>query len=218
MKVSTGVFERKGGDTISANGFYGTLTASLVWGLVLTAFIAHKVAEMHFVPGLGEIILIGLVVPIAGVFIAVKSTNPFGSFIGYNMIVVPFGIILGPVLNHYTPDIVRNAFGMTAVIALFMGTAGTLFPGIFARMGSALFFALLGLVGVSIARIFIPAIDLTIIDYAGAGIFSLYIGYDMYRANHIPKTVDNAIDVSVNLYLDIINLFLFVLRIFGRRS
>jgi len=52
-----------------------------------------------------------------------------------------------------------------------------------------------------------------IIDYISAGIFSLYIGYDMHRAHSIPKTLDNAIDVSLSLYLDIINLFLNLLSI-----
>ena len=50
-----------------------------------------------------------------------------------------------------------------------------------------------------------------------AAIFSLYIGYDMYRAQRYPKTADNAVDCAVDIYLDIINLFLRLLRILGRR-
>jgi len=69
-----------------------------------------------------------------------------------------------------------------------------------------------------IGQMFIPALRLGIIDYIGAGLFSLYIGYDMYRANHVAKTLDNAIDISIDLYLDIVNLFLFVLRILGKKD
>ncbi|MBT7579493.1 MAG: hypothetical protein HN633_12065, partial [Candidatus Marinimicrobia bacterium] len=48
-------------------------------------------------------------------------------------------------------------------------------------------------------------------------IFCGYIGYDWGRANQIPKTLDNAVDSAAALYMDIINLFLRVLRILGRR-
>lgn len=214
--ISTGVFERGGRDEISEQSFYGALAISLIWGLVITAIIAQKIAEIHYMPGVLEILLIGLVVPIIGIFIAVKSDNPIISFIGYNMIVIPFGIILGPVLNQYAPNIIRNAFGVTALITFIMGLAGTLYPAFFSKLGPALFLSLCCLVFVRIAQIFIPALDLTIVDYIGTGIFSLYIGYDMYRANNVQKTLDSAIDISVDLYLDIINLFLLILRIMGK--
>jgi hypothetical protein len=58
--------------------------------------------------------------------------------------------------------------------------------------------------------------SLSWIDYLAAGLFSLYIGYDMYKASQVTKTVDNAIDVAINLYLSIINLFLTLLSIKSR--
>ena len=45
-----------------------------------------------------------------------------------------------------------------------------------------------------------------------------YIGFDWSRANSIPKTLDNAVDSAASLYMDIINLFLRILRIMGRRQ
>ena len=51
-----------------------------------------------------------------------------------------------------------------------------------------------------------------------AGIFSLYIGYDYQRAQFYPPTVDNAVDCALDIYLDIINLFLDILRILARSS
>ena len=216
--ISTGVFERRGRDSVSAQSFYGVLAISLIWGLGATAIVAHKIAEMNYMPGLIEILVMGLAIPIVGIIIAVKSDNPIISFIGYNLIVFPFGVILGPVLNQYSPDVIRNAFGMTALITFVMGLAGTLFPAFFARLGAVLFFSLFCLVLVRVAQIFIPALDLTVIDYIAAGIFSLYIGYDMHRANSMPKTLDNAIDIAVDLYLDIVNLVLHILRIMGKKD
>ena len=134
------------------------------------------------------------------------------------MIVIPFGLIIGPSVNQYSQDIVRNAFGICAVTTIFMGIAGRLFPDFFKKIGQVLFLSLSGLLIVLILQLFFPSLNLGIFDYIGAGIFSLYIGYDMYRANTLPKTIDNAIDVAINFYLDIINLFLFILRILGRRK
>nr|MCR5618576.1 Bax inhibitor-1 family protein [Lachnospiraceae bacterium] len=55
--------------------------------------------------------------------------------------------------------------------------------------------------------------------WIGAALFSGYIGYDFWRAQQFPKTLDNAVDCAVDIYLDIINLFLRILRILaGSRS
>jgi FtsH-binding integral membrane protein len=217
--VSTGVFDRNGSDKISAQTFYGALTLSLLWGLVLTSVVAFKAIQMGYQPTWAGVLVLGLAVPIIGIVISVKSDNAFVSFIGYNMIVIPFGIIIGPAVNHYSPDVIRNAFAITAAITFFMGFMGTCFPSIFKDMGTPLFLALGGLVIVRIAQIFIPELQsLGFIDYISAGIFTLYIGYDMYRANSVAKTLDNAVDISIELYLDIINLFISILQIFGKNN
>lgn len=215
--ISTGVFDREGNDTISANSFYAIIAIVLAWGFGLTAYLANYAIEIGFMPSGWLVLIIGLAIPIAGIFVAIKSDNPIVSFIGYNMIVVPFGFLLGPVVNQYSPDVVRNAMGMTAGITILMGILGTMFPSFFSKIGGVLFIALLSLLGVRILQIFLPSLDFTWIDYLAAGLFSLYIGYDMYRANTMQKTVDNAIDICVDLYLDIINLFLNILKIMGKK-
>jgi uncharacterized protein len=216
--ISTGVFDRSGRDTLSPQAFYGALTSSILYGLFTTAVIAYKVNESGFMPNLWHIIILGLVIPIIGIIVAMKSDNPIFSFLGYSMVVLPFGVVLSPVLQVYSPDVITNAFGITAAITFIMGLAGTMFPNIFSKMGPVLGLVLFGMILVMIGQMFIPALRLGIIDYIGAGLFSLYIGYDVYRANHMPKTLDNAIDISIDLYLDIINLFLFILRITGNKD
>ena len=133
--------------------------------------------------------------------------------------VVPFGAILGPVLAQYElaqPGIVGEAAQLTATTTGVMAVSGLLFPNFYRSIGGALFGALTALLVVLIASFFVPALmDFTIIHYLAAGLFSLYIGFDMYRASEIPATLDNAVDVCVSLYLDILNLFLWVLRILG---
>ena len=47
-------------------------------------------------------------------------------------------------------------------------------------------------------------------------LFRSYIGYDWARANTCARTVNNAIDLSASLCLDIVNLFLRILQIMNR--
>ena len=47
-------------------------------------------------------------------------------------------------------------------------------------------------------------------------IFSLYIAHDFSVAQMYPKTIDNAVDSALDIYLDIINLFIRILSIIAR--
>jgi FtsH-binding integral membrane protein len=66
--------------------------------------------------------------------------------------------------------------------------------------------------------IFIMGRSVEWIDWVVVGIFCGYIGYDWARANAIPKTLDNAVDSAAAIYIDIINLFIRILSIMGRRD
>lgn len=213
--LSSDVWERNGSDEMSRNTFYFVLGSILSWGFVLTMLVARSTAEWH--PGILEMLLVGLGIPIIGIVMSAASSNPMISFIGFNMVVVGLSAILGPALAMYEikePGLIERAATMTAFVSAVMGVSGMMFPNFYRSIGGALFGALTALVIVSFARLFIPAIQgVGIIDYISAGIFSLYIGFDMWRASEVPATIDNAVDVAVALYLDILNLFLDLLRI-----
>ena len=213
--IDSDVWDRNGKDTMTRSAFYFVLGMILSWGFVFTMIVAKSTAEWH--PGLGMLLVVGLGIPIAGIFMSAKSDNPLISFSGFNMVVGGLSAILGPVLAMYAlkePGLIERAATLTGLVTAVMGVSGLLFPNFYRSIGGALFGALLALVVVSFARLFIPAIqNVGVIDYISALIFSLYIGYDMWRASDIPATLDNAVDVAVSLYLDIINLFLDLLRI-----
>lgn len=214
MLKTSEVFDKQGSnDSLTASGFYALLSMFVIYGLGGSAVVANHMMQTDFVPQLWHILVLGLGVPILGIFVA-QSDNWVVSFIGYNMVLLPFGVILGPVLKPYDPDIIRNVAGLTAAITVAMGLAGVMLPQLFSKLGTALFVSLLALVVVRVVGIFVPAIgQLGIIDYLAAGLFSLYIGYDMYRASVVERTIDNAVDIALSLYLDIINLFLNLLSI-----
>jgi FtsH-binding integral membrane protein len=136
----------------------------------------------------------------------------FLSFIGYHLVLIPFGAILGPWLAHMNlshPGVVHQAAFLTAAVSAVMGGTGVLYPNFYRGIGGALFGALLALLVVSVISLFVPALaHLAVIHWIAAGIFALYIGYDMWRASDVPATLDNAVDIAISLYLDVINLFL----------
>jgi FtsH-binding integral membrane protein len=212
------VFDRQISDSkeISASLYNFVIGAVLLWGFFLTGVIQHQFANVV----MGWPIVIGYFVScLIGVLLS-RSSNAFLSFLGYHFIVVPTGVILGPFVNKLSPQVLQNTLLLTGGVTFGMMGSATVFPAIFLKMGRALFFSLIILLVVSLASMFLfpSARAFTIIDYVAAGIFSLYIAYDYARAQVIPKTMDNAIDVCIALYLDIINLFIRLASILSRRN
>jgi hypothetical protein len=94
------------------------------------------------------------------------------------------------------------------------------------KFGSLLFMLLIGLVIASIVNIFLNSSSLYwITTYVGIFIFTGLVAYDTQKIKNMGATVaegteehrKGAIVGALSLYLDFINLFLMLLRIFGRR-
>ena len=94
---------------------------------------------------------------------------------------------------------------------------GNLYPKFFEKIGGMLFVALIGLTITGIIA-FIYNFDNVIISWVSAIIYSLYIGYDIYRSQKINKTIDNAIDCAADLYLDIFGVFIELLNILDKEN
>jgi len=210
--LSTNVFNEKGGhSSISERSFIASITGFVLYGLLMTFLMATNFAPA--VPGLGFILGVGLAIPIMGVFLSVND-NSFLSFLGYNMISIPLGLCMGWISTTIKSSIILDAITITLMVTGVMGVLGILLPKFFESIGGFLFYSLLSLIVVMVLQIFIPALQhLTIIDYIAAGIFSLYIGYDIHRATLVDRNINNALRIAISLYLDITNLFLSILRI-----
>ncbi len=191
---------------------------TLLWGFGLNYLMVKNIPTADLLSINPIIFYVGyFVLALGGVFLFRKSSNPFLSFVGYNMVAVPFGAIVNLVVSRYDTSIVIEAIQITGLVTLTMMVLGTLFPKFFARIIGALAISLLVVVLIELANIFFFKRDLAILDWVVVLIFCGYIGYDWGRANQIPKTLDNAIDSAASLYMDIINLFLRILRILGRK-
>ncbi len=133
------------------------------------------------------------------------------------------GVSLGVIVSFYTTGTVALALGTTAGLFVTMAVIGSVTKRDLTRMANILFFGLLGLIIASFANLFFASTGAEwLITYAGIAIFLGFSAYDAQRVKRIAMSGDtstsSAIWCATSLYLDILNLFLFLLRIFGRSN
>lgn len=208
------------GQFISRRAYNLILGGVTLYGLVVNFLLCKYGAD--FAMSLNPLILIigYIVLCIGGVAISRRSDNALVSFLGYNMVVVPLGLVLSTSIAYYggvNAPVVQQAMLITACITAIMTAAAVTFPQFFSKLGRVLIISLLAIVIVGIVQAFMR-MNFIIISYASAALFSLYIGFDVYRSQQFSPTADNAVDCALDLYLDIINLFTYVLRIIGNNN
>lgn len=216
------VFERQGQltDRLIAPAAYNLVIGlTLLWGFLVNWWMVATIS-VEWILAINDWVFFGgyFASCMLGVYLFSRSNNALVSFVGYNLVVVPFGLVINLAVSRYDEALVQEAIRITAMVTLGMMVLGTLFPVFFSRIASALCIALLVLIGVELVEIFVFGIHHGILDWVAVLIFCGYIGYDWGRANQIPKTLDNAVDSAAALYMDIINLFLRILRILGRKN
>ncbi len=179
----------------------------LLWGVLINIIMCVCCTEIFMQWNPVAIIIGYFVVAIAGIYLS-ESSNALVSFIGYNMVVIPIGVVLSIALVDYDQISIMNALVTTVAITLLMILLGSIFPQIFFSMGRVLFVCLTGVVICEIIFLLIGFSTPSIWDWIVALIFCGYIGYDWAEAQTKPRTLDNAVDSVVALYLDIVNLFI----------
>lgn len=220
MDSENNVFDRMTtDDPIVGAGIYNLVIGlTLIWGFAVNYWMVTNIDPEAIASVNPWIFFIGYFAScFFGIYLFQKSSNPVVSFIGYNFVVVPFGLIINMVVSQYDPELVTEAIRITGLVTIAMMCLGTLFPAFFQKIAGALTIALLLVIVVELIEVFIFNTHHGILDWIVVLIFCGYIGYDWGRANQIPKTIDNAIDSAAALYMDIINLFLRILRILGRK-
>ncbi len=196
--------------------------------LLVTALTAWMVP---FIPGISDITLsrggylvlaiieIGLVIGISAGINKMSSTTATLLF------------FLFSIVNGATLSIIFLAFSPESILKTFLITAGTFgamsIYGYFTdkdltRIGSLLFMALIGLVICSVVNLFWNNGPFGwIISFAGVVIFLGLTAWDTWKikqmAIQMPDATDGRLATigALSLYLDFINLFLYLLRFFG---
>lgn len=214
------VWGRTGHGNIGARAFVALFNLWVVLGLGASAWCAFL--SQGWMPGWW--MLLAAIVPFIGIFIAGLSEFPPFSLVGYAMMVGSFGFLLGPVVEQYTEASLVKVILTTGLVSGTLGIVGTLYPKSLESWGSFLFGGLLVLLfgqifgdiatlaGLPVAGTF------TMLDWIGVILFSAYVMFDYNRAMRVERTVDNSIDCALAVYLDIFDLFLYLLPIMGEKD
>jgi hypothetical protein len=146
-------------------------------------------------------------------------------FIAYSLM---NGITLSPIFLEYTQTSISLAFGSCALMFAATSAFGYMTGMRLDSIGSFCFMGLIGLVIASIVNFFLRSEMFNyILSYIGVAVFVGLTAWDTQKIRLIGENAGEeaqsddmrkvAIVFALQLYLDFINLFLYLLRIFGRR-
>lgn len=210
------------GDQISVRRYNAVMLLTLLWGFLVNTVMVYYFAIpiMRLLSGVGPLwIFIGyFVLAIAGIAISARSTNPWISFLGYNLLVLPIGVLLCLILPGIPVAIVTKSLLLTGIVTATMTLLGLVAPNVFLGMGRTLFIALIVGILAELVATFLFHYSGTAFDWLFVVLFSGYIGYDVAKSQIYPKTVDNAVDCALDIYLDIINIFIRLLALLSRKE
>ena len=145
-------------------------------------------------------------------------------FIGYSALM---GLTFSIVFVIYTMDSIASTFFITAGTFAIMSIYGYYTKKDLTSIGNLAFMGLIGIIIASVVNWFMASAMLyTIITYIGVLVFVALIAYDTQKIKNMniignegtEEDKKEAIMGALILYLDFINLFLFLLRIFGSRK
>ena len=197
-------------------------------GLALTGFIAYwasgNVSLMRALSGGAFIVLIlvelGVVFWLSSQAMRISATAATAGFLIYAAL---NGLTMSYIFIVYTSASIASTFFITAGTFAAVSIYGWTTKKDLTSLGSFFIMGLIGIIIASVVNMFMRSpILYWIISYAGVGLFIGLTAYDTQKLKNIQQSNPNAPDQlailgALKLYLDFINMFIFMLRIFGRR-
>lgn len=217
------------------NAFFRKVYRWMTAGLILTALAAHGVASSErlitAIYGSGTtffvliLIELGLVMGVTAGINRISAGTASVLFVIYSVL---NGVTLSGILLLYTGQSVFSAFLTTAGMFGAMSVYGLYSKRDLTSWGSFLTMGLIGLIVASIVNFFLRSTMMEfVVSILGVLIFMGLTAWDTRKLLHVGGELDAvegnaaahklAIVGALELYLDFVNIFLFLLRIFGRR-
>lgn len=159
-----------------------------------------------------------------GCLIGLNVVNARGNHSLALVLLCAFGLLIGAsvstTINYYSatdPTAVRQAFGATALFVGALGSAGYAIRRDLSFLYRIAFWLLLALIVAGIVLIFTRMQSAyTAYAIAGLAIFGLYTVIDFNRLRRAGN--DEAIPLAAGIFIDVLNIFLFFLQLFGRSN
>ncbi|HTL48686.1 MAG TPA: Bax inhibitor-1/YccA family protein [Verrucomicrobiae bacterium] len=198
-------------------------------GLALTGFVAYWTSGNL---GLVKALYGGLFFPVLLVELGLvfwlssqaQKISAKAAVIGFSIYSALNGMTLSYIFLVYAQSSIATVFLMTAATFAGVSLYGWTLKRDLGSMGSFFAMALIGIIVTSLINIFLksPALE-WVISYAGVALFIALTAYDTQKLKAIHQNYPDAPEQmavlgALTLYLDFINMFLFLLRIFGRRK
>lgn len=208
---------------------YGWMSAGLVMTAAVAMYVSTNATFMQAVFGnsilfFGLIILqLGLVVVLSAAIQKISATTALLLFLLYAALT---GLTFSAIFLIYTAASIASTFLITAGTFGFMSIYGYVTKTDLTTIGNIAFMGLIGIIIASLVNIFWPnGMLYWVITYAGVLIFIVLTAYDTQKIKKMnilgnagtDEDKKESIIGALTLYLDFINLFLLLLRIFGRR-
>jgi len=153
-----------------------------------------------------------------------NATTATAIFIGYSLL---NGLTLSSIFLLYTSSSIASTFFITAGTFAVFAFVGYTTKTDLTRLGSLLFMAVIGIIIASVVNMFLGSSQLDyIISFVGVLVFTGLVAYDTQKIKEMniignegtDEDRKEAIMGALTLYLDFINLFIFLLRLFGDRK
>ena len=205
----------------------------MTMALAITGFTAFYVAHSESLLTAiftNQILFWGLVIAELGLVIGLSAAINKLSLTVATLMFVLYSVINGATMAFiflvYTASSVTNVFLITAGTFAAMALFGYFTKTDLTSMGKILMMALIGVIIASIVNVFTKSEGLAVIlNYVGVLVFVGLTAYDSQKIKQMMLTAPDAGEASqkiallgaLSLYLDFINLFLYLLRILGSR-
>lgn len=201
----------------------------MAMGLALTGltafFTASNASLLQFIfKGGGIWILIiaelALVIWLSASIQKISAQTAVLGFFAYSAL---NGMTMASIFLLYTMASISSTFFITALTFAGVSVYGWVTKQDLSSVGSFCFMALIGVIVASVVNIFFRSpIFYWILSYVGVAVFIGLTAYDTQRLKAIHQNMPNAAEQlaimgALMLYLDFINMFLWLLRIFGQR-
>lgn len=195
------------------------LTGAIAWPISQNQDWAMQNIQLMNVCMIASLVLI---VGVSCCCVEIARKVPY-NYIFLLLVTICEAVLVGFICTIYETDSVAMAAFMTAGIFVGLTIYAMTTKSDFTGMGMYLFAALIGLIVMSFAAMIFPGeATRKVIAGLGAILFSFYIVYDtqlIVGGKHKKHSfgVDDYVFAALNIYLDIINLFVYLLQIFGVR-
>ncbi|MBQ3318336.1 MAG: Bax inhibitor-1/YccA family protein [Spirochaetales bacterium] len=215
---------------------YALLKNVYLWmtaGLLLTTVVAYAIGTNQqllsrlYSTGAIYILMIAQLVIVFMLSMRIQKMSSMSAIAWFAVYSICTGAMLSAVIAVYAKAVIARAFLTTALMFAFMSVYAMTTKRDLSRMGNILVMAIIGMLVASLVNLFLRSEAIYYaLSYVGVAIFCGLTAWDTQKIMRLNDEYGYGIDeetfvklsiiCALQLYLDFINIFLYLLRIFGR--